>query len=402
MVSQFYPPVVGGAEHHVRNLSRALVARGHCVSVATIQLDDGLPSYTRDEYGVTVHRLRTSIQRMDRVFTTERKNAPPIADPEGTLALRRIIRAEKPDVVHAHDWLGRSLLPRVARERRPLLVTLHDYSRVCAQKRLVYRHAPCAGPGPRKCLECATDFYGRVKGPSIALGNWIARSSDLRFVNLYLPVSRAVAHGNQLERRGLPFRVIPNFVPDDIGMMPDGDDVALAKLPDGDFLLFVGDVARDKGVEVLLDAYRRLDSPPPLVLIGRIYLPLDNLPRGVLALGMLPTAAVMAAWRRSLLGVAPSIVPDSCPTVVMEAMAVGRPVIGTWNGGISDLIDDGQTGILVPHSDAAALAHALQRVLDSPELRQRMSLAAGRKFEQFSASSVVPQIEQAYGETLRG
>jgi glycosyltransferase involved in cell wall biosynthesis len=400
MVSQFYPPVVGGAEHHVRNLGRALVARGHHVSVATIQLADE-PGRSNDS-GVEVRRLRTSVQRIDRIFTSERKCAPPLPDPEAVVALRRIVRAERPDVIHAHDWLARSLVPRLAREGRPLIVTLHDYSLVCAQKRLVYRLAPCSGPGARKCLACTTEHYGRLKGPAITVANWGARGSDRRFVSMYLAVSRAVAEGNQLIRRGLPFRVIPNFVPDDIGTMPEGDDPVLAQLPARDFLLFVGDVARDKGVEVLLEAYRRLDDPPPLVLIGRRYLPLDNLPRGVLAVGIMSKAGVMEAWRRSLAGVVPSIVPDSCPTVVIEAMAVGRPVVGTRNGGISDLIDDGQTGILVPHSDPAAVAHALQRLLASPELRQRMSDAASRKFEQFRAGRVVPRIEQVYREALGG
>jgi glycosyltransferase involved in cell wall biosynthesis len=402
MVSQFYPPVVGGAEHHVRNLSKALVGRGHLVSVATIQLADDEPSSSEDS-GVQVHRLRTSVQRVDRAFTSELKSAPPLPDPEAVIALRRIVRAEQPNVIHAHDWLARSVLPRLAREPLPLIVTLHDYSLVCAQKRLVHRLAPCSGPGMFKCLACTSEHYGRFKGPSIALANWGARCSDRRSgVSMYLAVSRAVANGNQLERRRLPFRVIPNFVPDDLGTMPEGDDPVLAHLPERDFLLFVGDVARDKGVEVLLAAYRRLDDPPPLVLIGRRYLPLENLPRGVLVLGLVSTAGVMTAWRRSLLGVVPSIVPDSCPTVVMEAMAAGRPVIGTRNGGIADLIDDGHTGILVPHSDPVALAHALQRVLASPLLRQRMSDAARRKFVHFTARSVVPRIEQVYEEALRG
>jgi glycosyltransferase involved in cell wall biosynthesis len=209
-----------------------------------------------------------------------------------------------------------------------------------------------------------------------------------------------VADGNQLEHRHLPFRVIPNFVPDDIGGMPEVDDPALARLPDGDFLLFVGDIARDKGVEVLLEAYRRLDDPPPLVLIGRRYLPLENLPHGVRVLGVVPPGTVMAAWRRSLAGVVPSIVPDSCPTVAMEAMAVGRPLIGTRSGGIPDLIDDGRTGILVAHGDPGSLARALQRLLASPELRRRMSDAARSKFEEFTASRIVPRIERVYRETL--
>jgi glycosyltransferase involved in cell wall biosynthesis len=398
MISQFYPPGWGGQQQHVRNLSRALVERGHRVGVAILEPPADLQP-THDP-GVEIHRLRTSVQRVDRLFSSSRRFAPPLPDPEAAAALHRIIRTERPDVIHAHDWLSRSAVPSLVRRERPLVVTLHDYSLACAQKRLVHRGAPCSGPRAGKCLACATDHYGRVTGPPTAFGNWVGGRSEQRAASAYIAVSRAVADGNRLARRGLPFRVIPNFVADDIGTLPEVDGPALARLPDRRFLLFVGDVARDKGVETLLEAYRTLDDAPPLVLIGHRLLSLENAPRGVVSLGIVSQATVIAAWRRSLGGVVPSIVPDSCPTVVLEAMAVGRPLVGTRNGGIPDLIDDGRTGILVPHSDPAALARALRRLLTSPELHRRMSDAARLKFKQFTASSVVPRIEQVYRETL--
>ena len=382
----------------MRNLSRALVGRGHHVSVAT--LEPTAAAARLDDSGVEIHHVRTSVQRIDRLFSSSRRFAPPLPDPEAVVSLRRIVRTERPDVIHAHDWLSRSVVPSLAREQRPLVVTLHDYSLVCAQKRLVHRVAPCSGPSAGKCLGCAAGHYGRLRGPPTTFGNWFASRYEQRAASMYIAVSQAVADGSNLEGRGLPFRVIPNFVPDDIATLPEVDGPALARLPDRGFLLFVGDIARDKGVETLLEAYRMLDDPPPLVLLGQRYLSLENVPRGVLVLGVVSPATVVAAWRRSILGVVPSIVPDSCPTVAMEAMAVGRPLVGTTNGGIPDLIDDGRTGILVPHSDPAALARALQHLLSFPELRVRMSDAARLKFARFTASSVVPRIEQVYRETL--
>ena len=399
LVSQYYPPVWGGQQQHVRALSMGLASRGHRVTVVTFQPPGDEP-HPHDP-GVEIRHVRTSTQRIDLLYSTWRRFAPPLPDPEAVVAMRRIIRAERPDIIHAHDWLSRSAVPRVVHGDRPLIVTLHDYSLVCAQKRLVHRATPCSGPRVAKCLECATTHYGRFKGPPVTVGNWVGGRLEQRAASMYIAVSRAVAEGNRLERFGLPFRVIPNFVPDDIGALPEVDGPALARLPDTGFLLFVGDVTQDKGVEALLAAYRALDDPPPLVLIGEPFLSLDNAARGVLSLGAVSKATVMAAWRRSLVGVVPSIVPDACPTVVMEAMAVARPVVGTTTGGIPDLIDDGRTGLLVPHSDPAALARALQRLLASPELRARMSNAALLKFKSFTASQVVPSIEQVYQDMLR-
>lgn len=399
MVAQFYPPVAGGEEQHVRNLSTALVERGHDVSVASVQLEDDDP-LTLDRK-VRVHRLRTTVQRAKWLYSSSRPFAPPVPDPEAVISLRRLIDVEQPDLIHAHNWLGRSVMPRLARGRRPLVVTLHDYGLICANKRFIYRQAPCSGPGLHKCIACATDHYGAITGTPITIANWAGGAAERRAVDMFLPVSHAVAEGTELERRGVPFRVIPNFVPDDVGQMTDVDDPALANLPDRDYLLFVGDLTHDKGVDVLLDAFGKLEDPPSLVLIGRPFLPLRTLPR-VIELGMLPHAVVMTAWRRSLLGVVPSIYPDPCPTVVMEAMATGRALVASHIGGIPDLIDDGETGILVPHSDSAALAHGLQRLLDSPELCRRMGNAARHKLTEFTTSRVVPRIEQVYRDVLDG
>ena len=86
MVSQFYPPVAGGQEQYVRNLAQALVARGHRVGVATIQPEG--PGQAGDGE-VRLHSLRTSAQRVPGAFTSARKFAPPVPDPEAAPIVRK-------------------------------------------------------------------------------------------------------------------------------------------------------------------------------------------------------------------------------------------------------------------------------------------------------------------------
>src|SRR5207245_2201965 len=120
----------------------------------------------------------------------------------------------------------------------------------------------------------------------------------------------------------------------------------LAQLPKEDFLLFVGDVMPDKGVDVLLQAYAEMDSQVPLVVIGRAPANFsENLPSNVLFLGSWSHDAVMSAWRHCTIALIPSICPDSCPTVAMEAMMMGRPIIASCIGGLSDIVVDGETGL---------------------------------------------------------
>jgi glycosyltransferase involved in cell wall biosynthesis len=245
------------------------------------------------------------------------------------------------------------------------------------------------------------DHYGTVKGAVTLVGHRLAGIVERRAVDMFLPVSQAVADGNALAQGGLPFQVMPNFVPDDVGALPEDTGARPPQLPTEPYLLFVGNLTRIKGFHVLLQAYAGLVSAPPLVLIGLAChdTPAD-FPPNVIALRDCPHETVVRAWRESLFGIVPSIWPDPCPTVAMEAMATGRPVIATRMGGLPDLVDDGETGFLVPPGDHHALRFAMQRLLDDPNLRQKMGQAALRKVSHFQAGTVVPRIERVYHRLL--
>ena len=402
MLAQFYPPIIGGEERHVRNLSRALVARGHSVAVAT-HSGAGLADFEEDA-GVRIYRIGGTMQRLSFLFTESgRRHAPPFPDPETTLALREIIQREKPDVVHAHNWLVHSFLPIKGASNAKLVMTLHDYSLVCAQKRLLYHEQLCEGPAVRKCVECAVDHYGAAKGVITVTGAWVMRQLKYRAVDMFVPVSHSVADKSGLTGTDLPYEVIPNFVPDDVATLQSESTISdyADKLPRNDFLLYVGDLTRDKGIDVLLQSYSEVVDPPPLVLIGRRSPETPStLPPNVMIFENWPHPAVMEAWRRSMLGVVPSVCADSCPTVVIEAMAAGRPVIGSRIGGLTDLVADGETGLLVEPNSVSALREALSRMLTEGEMRERMAVASAQRVREFQAMTVVPRIEALYQQML--
>jgi glycosyltransferase involved in cell wall biosynthesis len=401
LLSQFYPPIVGGEERHVRNLAAALVERGHEVAVATLWYP-GAGAYERDGK-VGVYRLRGTLQRLSWLFVeSERRHAPPFPDPGLVLGLRRVIAKERPDVVHAHNWLVASFLPLKRHYRLPLVVTMHDYGLVCAKKNLMREGTLCSGPALAKCLSCGASHYGPLKGAVTTIANmasgWLLR----RVADIFVTVSRAVARHTGLVRAGVPFEVIHNFVPNDVGAPDAAAGAPQPDLPDGDYILFVGDVTQTKGIHVLLKAYASLDGAPPLVLIGRRCgdAP-EGLPHNVRLLAPRPHAAVMQAWRRCLFGVVPSTGPEPCATVVMEAMACGKAVIATDIGGTPDMIDDGATGLLVPPGDSPALAKAIKLLLDRPDLRRDLGSAGLARVDALKASAIVPRIERVYERVIR-
>lgn len=412
MISQFYPPTIGGQERVVADLSVELISRGHDVAVATLQ-HEGLPE-SGAASGVRVHQIASTTARFFRYSDPSRRHAPPTTDPKAVAELRRILRLEKPDVVHGHDWLVRSFLPLKRRSGPGLVVTLHDQSLVCANKRLIRGGEACTGPGPLKCLRCAGSYYGLATGPAIAVGNWAMAAGERALVDMFLPVSQAVADAAGLPARGNPHRVISNFLP--ARATGATEEQRLPGLPD-EFILFAGDVSRDKGAAVLLEAHRLLDDPPPLILMGRIMdpgmlAPIVGPERAsspvwlaapfgrVRAVGAQPHEVVMNAYRQCTVAVVPSVMPEGFGLVALEAMSAGRPVIASKIGGLRDIIAHGENGILVPPGDVEALHGALAEILERPALRARLGKAAQRRAEDFTADRIVPQFEQAYEDVV--
>ncbi|HEX8897647.1 MAG TPA: glycosyltransferase family 4 protein, partial [Chthoniobacterales bacterium] len=89
---------------------------------------------------------------------------------------------------------------------------------------------------------------------------------------------------------------------------------------------------------------------------------------------------------------------DNLPTVIMEAMAAGLPVISTPLGGIPEMIEDGINGELIPERDPAALSAAIERLLDDPE-RARGFGSRGRQIarEKFSIETSARQLQALLG-----
>ena len=400
-LAQFYAPVIGGEERHVYSIAQALAARGHEVEVATLAHPERPPVFV--DRGVTVRSLTGLSQRIGALFSDDqRRHAPPFPDPGLTLGLQRILSTFRPDIVHGHNWLVHSFLPLKATAGAALVMTLHDYGLACARKTMMRGGAVCAGPAPTRCIPCAKTHYGAAIGTVTYLGNAASSFFERRAVDRFVAVSGAVADMCGLVGGATPYDVVPTFIPDDVAALGP-PDARLDELPAGDFVLYVGDLNQNKGVGILLDAYRMLGSTaPPLVLIGRRCADMPTaLPPNVLVRESWPHAAVMQAWSRCLFGIAPSVWPEACGTIVMEAHAVGRPMIASDIGGLSDLVAEGETGFLVPPSNANALADAMRKLVSDPMLRARMGQGGRLRAETFMAKAVVPRIEAIYREALR-
>jgi glycosyltransferase involved in cell wall biosynthesis len=402
IATDHFPPFIGGAHRQAQLIARAMVERGHEVTVAT-PWHGGLP-LAEEDHGVEVRRVRQLRTAIPALVRDERqRHQPPFPDPVTVAGLRRLIAEFEPEVIHAYGWLAFSVAVALGRKRIPMLVSARDYGYFCATRTLLRKGAPCSGPAPIKCLACSGEYYGRPKGWLAAAGVAVSKPLLARKMTGLHSVSSYV-HDVTVEHlkapgSGLVEVTIPSFQeqPSSDGVDIDG---WLARLPEEPFILFVGAFRKVKGLETLFDAYRQLDSPPPLVLMGTYERDSPaNFPPEAIVLTDVPNAAVMAAWDKAMFGVMPSLWPEPLGATVAEGMSRGRPVIGTQLGGHADMLTD-SAGVLVPQGDVGALALAMEGLIADPQRREKMGRAAAERARSFRAENVLPRFEEAYRSVI--
>jgi len=168
-------------------------------------------------------------------------------------------------------------------------------------------------------------------------------------------------------------------------------------------ILFVGQVIRGKGVDLMLKALASLEGDWHATIVGEgSHLPACRQLAQQLGIservsfpGWVAHEALDAYYRAARLLVVPSRWPEPFGMVGIEAMARGRPVVAFANGGIPDWLGHGKTGFLVPPSDIPGMSSAIQGLIDNSELVARMGQAGAKSVaSSFTHQGYLDQIKQ--------
>ena len=346
---------VGGVERGVLDIAKGLIARGHRVSVVSFG-------------GSLVERLTQAGAMHYRLPVHEKSLAAMWAC---VPALEQLIRSTGVDIVHARSrvpgWIG---FVAARRAQRPFVTTAHGF------------YAPH--------LASRVMGWGRlVIAPSEGVGRHLVE----RF-GLPRPRLRVIPRGVDLEE----FAFHP----------PSGSREGPWRLG-----LF-GRLSPIKGQEVALRACARLARrgvPVRLCLVGDTpEAPLRRTLDALIAELKLQDVVEWFGVRHDIpallasmdLILAPSTYPESFGRSVIEAQAVGRPVIASKLGTLAELVDDGTTGLLVPPNDPRALAEAIERLIGDPALRRRCIAEGRRRVEaEWTVDRMVERTLAVYDECLQ-
>lgn len=304
----------------------------------------------------------------------------------------------RPDVVHVHN-LFPALSPAVLRavpSRIPLVMTLHNYRLLCLP-----------GTFLRDGVVCE-DCLGRSKWPgvihgcyqgSVAASAALATSLELHRavgsfdnVDLYVAISRFV-RAKHIEA-GLPG---PRIV-----VKPHFSWPSSRRDGPGSYFLFLGRLSPEKGGSTLVEVFRR--SSARLIIVGEgpdgamlRRRGSSNLEfRGTVEPDRVPD---LLAGARALL--VPSLSHEGAGKVVLEAYAASVPVLASEAGGLPEVVDDGQTGFLLPPGDVPAWTRAVDRMSDD-ELVQRMGAAGLAMWKQgYGPDQGLANLEAVYEQAVQ-
>lgn len=395
-----YPPTYnGGAERRAQRTARAIAARGHTVRVLCIETlqatTPGISWRDDDEAGVLVRRLFCNFHEQPNHFRLSYDN-PLIGQIVG-----QILRDWQPDLVHLFSGylMSASCVNAAHAAGVPIVISLTDYWWLCHRINLLRTdESRCNGPTPLGCARCHAEIRRRYRLPAQV----IPSGADLIWSAIErTPMSRYMGLDEQQRRRETLMDTLGHaaaliapsrFTADvyrDHGANPDRlhvirQGVSLEACPlhvPSDTLRvgYLGQIKPHKGVHTLIQAWARLqgDRPRSLDLYGSAH----GAPDYAAEINALLKLTSAAAWHGELHGgglwqalanldvlVMPVRWYENSPNIVLEAQAMGIPVIATTLGGMPELIEHGQNGLLVPPDDVPALAAALQRLLDEPEL----------------------------------
>ncbi len=402
-----FPPVSGGSGWSTYELARGLRAKGHHLVVVEPYAEDPPQSYDGfDVMGVPAWAPRVPFVR--NYFRNERLYR------RLATSLSTRIGDERIDVIHAQHELTGPAAVRAARMMNiPSVVTVRDYWPLCYWNDLVRDPAAghiCPGCSPGAMMKCLPPRAGSMFPLTIPMipymsANLRQKRRDLSNADAIVAVSDRVAA--YLKERA------PDLAATRIETIPNGVDVARMRAHvrastrplDRPYAIFVGKLARNKGVAALVDVVEHAKLDMPLVVIGKgperqsLLAAASRARADVKVLEWLDRQEVFRWLGYASFLIFPSNWPEPLSRVLLEASALGVPIAAMNTGGTSDVIADEETGLL--SSSTRELAEDVARLASDAGLRERLGAAAGKRAElRFDIPIVVSRMERLYEDLV--
>ena len=386
----------GGSEAVMFQERDYLMEMGHEVIDFAMHDERNLPSpYTR--YFVGSQDYHGNIGKLGKIKSAVRL----INSFEAARSISKLIEDTQPDILHCHNiyhQLTPSIIGVAKKFGLPVVLTLHDYKLVCPTYSRLRDEQPCSDCQGGDFFNvvinrCADKSLGKsaLLYAEAATQKWLGNYDK---VDTFIAPSRfmkeSIAHRIPADR----IRHIYNGV---------NIDKTTNNRKDEGYVLYLGRLSREKGVETLLKAHTNstIDWPLEIAGTGPLESELKSKYENATFRGHLNGKKLQEIIDKAAVIVVPSEWYENCPMSVIEAMAHGKPVVGSRIGGIPELIEHEKTGLLFESGHVEELTFALEKLMSSAELRKEMGRAALDRVEaEFSIDSHNTKLINIYQSQL--
>jgi glycosyltransferase involved in cell wall biosynthesis len=404
------PESLGGTEMYVFHLSQALMQRGHDVQVFSRGTDTRRDEYSVDK--VCVDGL--AVTRVNNTLRAVHSFSPTYIDPEIARCFGAFLDACTPDIVHFHHlmYLSTTCIHEAARRSIPVVMTLHDYWLICQRGRFLKPDlSMCPGQSAEGCARCFAHLldgqllplYRRLKPLLSAQSRLKDQLRHLygKYVALRHPsswsleqIEQRMRHIHEVCRKTTLFLAPSQFLREQFlsfGIPPEKIVYTQCGLPAQDVrayrarkvcspLVFgyIGVLDAVKGVHLLVEAFQGIQEAELRLYGGETdYAAYPDRRNFLAQIERSPHIRVMGRYDNRELGrilsevdvvVVPSIWYENSPLVIREAFVAGKPVITADLGGMRELVQDEETGLLFQPRDVEDLQAKIKRFINDSDL----------------------------------
>jgi glycosyltransferase involved in cell wall biosynthesis len=405
IISNLYEPYArGGAEQVVKNNITGLIRAGHEVVLITTKPFDVETGF-KPIYTTTTETGFKPVSTIFNNFKTYRfyplnifyylndhKHTAPIRliwhfldmfNLHSYFVVKKILKNEKPDIVHTHNLKGIGyLIPKAIKSLKIKHIhTLHD-------------------------IQLASPSGLMIKGEE---NNWQQNSLPVKLYTficrkLFNQVDYVISPSKWLLSYYLEKKFFTNsqtiVLNNPIVVEPNTDNLPLKSNTDKLTLIYVGQIEKHKGIILLLESLKEMNDPKlSLFVVGEGTL-LTNLTTKyksdqIIFTGKLKHNNAMQKLSQADIFIMPTLCYENSPTVIAEALLLHKPVIASDIGGIGELLDP-KSGVLFEAGDKTSLKNALNQAIESKKQNQFDFVLSDMKLQKSSLNNYIEEINRIY------
>ena len=376
-----------GSERYMFNVSSLLKNHGHQIIPFVMEHEKNRPSNFSKYFVENIDYEKVIKKSIPRKIHAGFKA---IYSFEAGKKLSKLIAKEKPDIAHIHkihDTLSPSVLYALKKRDIPVVQTLHDYRIVCPSYDMYDPNRfevceDCKGHKYINTVKRQCQKSSLLVGIKLMIESYLYQLLKTYQKNIDLFISPSIFLMEKVIEFGIDrdqIRFIPHFI---------SCDQFIPNYLNSNYILYFGRLERHKGVKTLIEAMKSIRDVV-LYIIGRGSFQVElkklikeNDLKNVTFFGYTKENELRNLIRNSFFTIVPSEWYEPFGFTILESFALGKPVIGANIGGIPELVENGQTGLLFNCGDAHDLAKKINYLLNNKELVVEMGRNARKKVEE--------------------